>query len=81
MIETEAIIKKNYIDKRDVEMSKFDRNLNSNKIINANYLTSSIVNNTQQSLENCNSFGGINQTFQTFKSNSILSLNLKKFSY
>lgn len=69
MVEREAIIKKNQMDKRDLDINNnYNRNLHSNNIINVNYLTSSLINNTQQSIENCNSFGGINQTFQTFKS-------------
>lgn len=43
-------------------------NMKSNNKMHTNILTNSLINNTQNSVENYNSFGGINQTFQTFQS-------------
>jgi len=79
ILERDFITSKGQSEKRDSENknNNFNKNFNSNNLNNNNYLVNSFINNTQQSIENVNSFGGINQTFQTFKSElNLLFLNI-----
>ncbi len=69
MVERDNLLKNSQMEIRELEPNnQNNRNFKSNNNIQTNYLTNSLINNTQQSVENYNSFGGINQTFQTFKS-------------
>ncbi len=68
MVERDNLLKSDKMEMKELEPnSQNHRNFQANNIMQTNYLTNSIINNTQQSVENYNSFGGINQTFQTFK--------------
>ena len=68
MVERDALLRNNQADTRENEnLTQTHKYVQSNNILSTNYLTSSLVN-TQGSNENYNSFGGINQNSQTFKS-------------